>query len=237
MDFSCGGDRCRWINCSTMRDIGMRGRSRPWPSFHTFRVTPRRARSCKRSLPNTSGWQGTPNNGRAMRYVTISEPHRPSASERTRAHDCVSHKALGLTMTSRTFATLFALTALAAVALPTSAQANCTASSGTSVPTGGTQPCTPPSTGSGMICKSDGKWDNSACTVGVAPPPPTPCGSRDQGVTNACPSGTTCQPMRIAPPTPRPFYCFFWALPFNPIPPIAACRDHPLQTVDWFCLP
>jgi hypothetical protein len=185
-------------------------------------------------------------------------------------------------MTSCTFATLFALTALAAVALPTSAHANCTASNGTSVATGGTQacalpstgsgqvckpdgtwdnsactvapahciasngtsvatggtqPCTPPSTGSGMICKSDGKWDNSACTIGVAPPPPTPCGSRDQGVTNACPSGTTCQPMRIGPPTPRPFYCFFWALPFNPIPPIAACRDHPLQTVDWFCLP
>jgi len=38
-------------------------------------------------------------------------------------------------MTSRTFATLFALTALAAVALPTSARANCTASNGTSVPT------------------------------------------------------------------------------------------------------
>jgi hypothetical protein len=37
-------------------------------------------------------------------------------------------------MTSRTFATLFALTVLTAVALPTSAQANCITSKGASVP-------------------------------------------------------------------------------------------------------
>lgn len=146
-------------------------------------------------------------------------------------------------MTSRTFATLFALTALAAVALPTTAQANCTvASNGTSVPTGAKQPCTPPSTGSGQVCKTDGTWDNTACTVGVAPPPPPGtaprgawCGSKDQGVVLICENPTTCRPRLLT--APRPWYCPFWAFPFNPIPTPEGCRPHELQTIDWFCDP
>jgi hypothetical protein len=147
---------------------------------------------------------------------------------------------MGVTMTSRTFATLFALTALAAVALPTSVQANCFASNGASVPTNGTQPCTPPSTGSGQKCNANGTWDNSACTVAVAPPPPpntappgAPCGSRDQGAIKFCTDGTTCKPRRIT--APRPWYCFFWAIGFNPLPTPTACQAHELETTDWFC--
>lgn len=114
-------------------------------------------------------------------------------------------------MTSRTFATLFALTALAVLVLPTSAQANCTARDGTSAPTGGKQACPPSSMGSGMICKADGTWDNSACTVTPAgAPPPGWCGSAQEGVVHACPAGTSCKARRIT--APRPWYCPFWII-------------------------
>ena len=61
-------------------------------------------------------------------------------------------------MTSRTFAMLFALAALAAVALPTSAQQNALRSSGTCslLPVKVFQPCTPPSTGSGQKVMPNG---------------------------------------------------------------------------------
>jgi hypothetical protein len=123
-------------------------------------------------------------------------------------------------MTSRTFATLFVLTALAAVALLTSARADCTASNGTSVATGGTQGCAPPATGS-EICLSNGNWDNSACTVAparclafsgalVAPGGTQPCTPPSTGSGQVCKSNGTWDnsacTIGVAPPPP-PGWC------------------------------
>ena len=108
--------------------------------------------------------------------------------------------------------------------------ATCTGSGGISFAQGATETlaCASPQVGSIVhTCQSDGSWGptiNTCRLPDVAAG--AQCGSRDGGITGLCPSGTSCGP-RLLPPPSRPLQCVIFGI------------DCParLQTADWFCDP
>jgi len=104
----------------------------------------------------------------------------------------------------------------------------CTGNNGTTFSVGGveTLSCPPGKIGSAFrSCQTNGSWiDSNSCQlpqVGVG----DMCGSKHQGYTATCPSGTTCG-SRLSPPKPKPWECFFGI----------NCPVR-LRTTDWYCDP